>query len=203
MSSCEKGTRALVRRSVAKRALPIFFLAAVASAASLAGCTIRSPEERAVIAWIEKRELLYRDGPWAGRSEALSDEEAEELRRLRKHPEEWIAQGRQLQDVEGVLRRLLRRNDKGVDLPTVAFALSYLRSSEGVPELIGALRSDSGTLRIRAIVSLGNIGDKRAVEPLCRVLAKGDHFSLRANAAGALGRLGGEESTGGLGACST
>ena len=79
----------------------------------------------------------------------------------------------------------------------MALTLGLMKASEAVPALLEALDHPSDRTRIHAIVSLGNIGDPRAEEPLVARLGDSD-AGIRKAAAFALGGIGGVRALEGL-----
>lgn len=105
--------------------------------------------------------------------------------------DEWVEEGRSIEGAEAVLIELLQEKNPRVDSADVVDALVSLGTSESVPVLSEALESKDWWTSVGAAQALGNIGDKRAVEPLCRAaLARDRDVNLRANAAVSLGKIG-------------
>lgn len=67
-----------------------------------------------------------------------------------------------------------------------------------VPALVEALHHEKEKVRWRAVLALGEIGDERAVIPLCDVMRNDEHINTRAAAIGALGRIRSEDAIAGL-----
>jgi ATP-dependent DNA helicase RecQ len=67
--------------------------------------------------------------------------------------------------------------------------LGESRSAEVVPELVEALENPNGNIRRLAASALKKIGDKRAVEPLMKLLSKENKPQVRQYAVKALGSL--------------
>ncbi|MBA3065411.1 HEAT repeat domain-containing protein [bacterium] len=84
---------------------------------------------------------------------------------------------------------LLKSTDSAVRI-NEAQRLGNERVEEAVPDLIELLNDKSAGVRINAAVSLSNIGDERAVEPLLKVLKNDKIRGVRVMAAQSLGRFG-------------
>ena len=122
-------------------------------------------------------------------------ESPEERRRAREFDfDAWVSQGRQIHNIEGVLRTMLENRDSSVDLSRVAFALSEVGTTDSVPLLITCLDSPDPSLQFMAVESLGRIGDSRAVDPLgtrLMLIAERDE-NVVTSIVSALGNIGGE-----------
>lgn len=87
------------------------------------------------------------------------------------------------------LIQLLRAGDR-TTRSSAAGALAQIGSIEAVPELVERVRVESDVVpRTWAITALGELGDGRAVKPLCELLSD-DDILVRQSAANALGVLG-------------
>lgn len=105
--------------------------------------------------------------------------------------QQWLAAGRQLAGVEAILTTFLATQDRGVDLAQVAYALGWLGGPGSGPALMQALSYESARVRIEAAAALGRIRFNGAVHDLCNLLIHDDDQNVRANAAWALGVIGG------------
>jgi len=90
------------------------------------------------------------------------------------------------QDVEGLIKALGYKSEDYLIPNNAAFALVEI-GEPAVEPLIDALKNENIDIRQRAAFALGNIGDKRAVEPLIEAL---NDELVRSNAATALGKIG-------------
>lgn len=113
-------------------------------------------------------------------------------------PDEWLDRGRRIPGVVATLQHLLQTRRQDVELPTAAYALGRLGSECNVPVLIEATNSEDFRLRMWAAVALGTMKDDRAVNRLLTLLRDDDSDNVRANAAIALGSIGGQEAEHGL-----
>ncbi|MGO8735231.1 MAG: HEAT repeat domain-containing protein [Terriglobia bacterium] len=107
--------------------------------------------------------------------------------------DDWTTEGRGIPDVEPVLRTLLAKRDKNVELPLVANALGRLGKSASVPGLIDCLTSEDFHLRMNAAIALGNLRDARAIQPLWKRFGVEPDVNVRANIVQALADLGGPD----------
>jgi HEAT repeat protein len=123
---------------------------------------------------------------------------AEALRQAFDHAEPAVRAGvlELLEHLEGVrfapmLRTCLEDANLGVRRQAAA-SLCRLRDTASVPALCALTDCDDMKLRSTAISGLSEMGDPRAVAPLCHVLENAhqrDEAALRADAATGLGRL--------------
>jgi len=108
----------------------------------------------------------------------------------------WIEEGRKLPHVVDVLVELLHKQNM---TPTgagerIAYALGWVGDNRAVADLVEALMSRQLTLRAESAAALGRIDDPRALAPLTRLVqSEKEDATVRANAAIALGQLGGAE----------
>lgn len=87
------------------------------------------------------------------------------------------------------LIQMLRAGDKATR-SSAAGALAEIGATEAVPELLERVRVEKDVVpRTWAITALGELGDERAVKPLCELLSD-DGILVRQSAAKALGVLG-------------
>jgi len=110
---------------------------------------------------------------------------------------QWAAAGRNIGGLEETLIRLIKRDHfRKVERWKIANALGEVGSAKSVPVLIRLLedKSEAGKMhdmREFAIYALGQIGDARAVEPLCRIVSAADEVKrVRAAAIRALRDIG-------------
>lgn len=104
--------------------------------------------------------------------------------------ERWIEEGKKMAGLEAILIDLLEKEDKRVDFTKVIYALGFFGDSNSVPILISNLKNSNLLIRISAAVSLGKIGDKRAIGPLCEVIINDHDENVRANSSITLGKIG-------------
>ncbi len=96
------------------------------------------------------------------------------------------------------LIRLLRAGDR-VTRSSAAGALAEIGATEAIPELVERARLEEDiAARTWAITALGELGDERAVEPLCNLLLD-DSLMVRVSVVNALGMLGYKDAIGPLG----
>ena len=95
------------------------------------------------------------------------------------------------QDAGAVARGLawLVANGKPADATIAAAGLGERKAKEGVPALVGALKSPDGGLRGAAAKALGAIGDPAALEPLAEAAGVAQGEEARALEAAAIGVL--------------
>ena len=86
--------------------------------------------------------------------------------------------------VEPLIQSMIRGSSSSVH------ALGLLKNPAAVEPLMAALKSNYSNIRIAAAKALGQIGDKRAVDPLIELLNVDNEMWACANAAWALGELG-------------
>jgi len=102
----------------------------------------------------------------------------------------------QLQGRVEELIEVLRAPGKSRVRRMAASALGWLEGAQVVEALVAALDDADVQVCIEAIASLGRIGDRRAVNPLCAMLKNG--HVLRQHAAEALGEIGDPRTVGAL-----
>lgn len=103
----------------------------------------------------------------------------------------WLNAGRQIEGAEEILKELLATRDRRVDLAQVAYALGWLGGEKSGSTLTDALSDADSRIRIEAAASVGRIKFASAVKPLCTALSEDRDSNVRANAAWALGEIGG------------
>lgn len=105
-------------------------------------------------------------------------------------PDEWIHAGRKISDIEGRLLEFWEEDPPPADRRALAMAMGWVGSGRSVPVLIRALGSEDNGLRSRAAISLGQLGDRRALRPLCKLAENSQDRVVRDNAVSGLGLLG-------------
>jgi hypothetical protein len=144
-----------------------------------AGCRqTEDPQELAAIAWAKKNGL--RIDEW--QAGELPDEHFDERA--------WIEEGRAIQDVERLLRRLLEKRDQRIDPILLVGAMGYVGTEESVPLLIEQLNDKWDVMRAEATWALGRIGGTEAIRALAGQLKYATTSTERRCAARAFVELG-------------
>lgn len=106
----------------------------------------------------------------------------------------WLLGALKTAGAEDALLTALRQGDPVVRTHA-AISLAGLRSTAAVPDLLDLLTwSEEANLRRIAVYALGQIGDRRAIQPILNILGSDDEAAeIRGEAAEALANLGAHE----------
>lgn len=105
---------------------------------------------------------------------------------------EWIEAGRKIKGIEKVLLSLCKHNTTNQQTVIIIGALYDLGTEKSTPVLIKIMEDKERIIweRREAAASLGGLGDRNAVSPLCRMALSDDDLTLRMNATISLYRIG-------------
>ena len=102
----------------------------------------------------------------------------------------WLRMGSRIPAVEQTLKRMLAHRDDRVLLAQVALASRWIAGRRSVPALILMLEWEDAEDRRQAAVLLGELGDAKAVGPICARLEQDPDWRVRTQCCVALARIG-------------